>query len=869
MSRDVSLGVSRAPVAAGHAALLAVMVVAACGDDPVVPAAPTPCGAIPQATVRVGETSNVTACFNDSDGDVLTYSATSSNPLVATATVTGTAITITAVAPGNTTVTVTATDPGGLQGQQTFAVAVPNRPPQARGTLPGVTVQVGGIARIDVARHFSEPDGQPLSYSARLSNAQVASVGVAGSTMIVTGRAKGSATVTITATDPGGLSAHQTLQMTVPNRPPAAVGSIDAHWIEVGRSVAVNVAASFTDPDGDSLVYSASSSIAAVAQATVSGSAVTITATGRGMATITVTARDPQGESATQQMQATVPNRPPAPVSSIPSQTIGVGERATVSVPQYFGDPDGDALTYSATSFNSGVATVSVSGSAVTVEGKSAGTTTISVVARDSEGLSAAQNMQVTVLNRAPRPVGSIPGQSIDVGARATVIASQYFTDPDGDALTYSAATSNSGVVTVSVSGSAVTIEGTGTGRATITVTARDPEGRSANQQMQVTVSQSNRPPHPVGSIPAQVIDADGRATVDVSQYFSDPDGDALTYSATSSDIGIAAVEVFGATLELSGRGEGQATILVTATDPVGLSATQTFQVSVTGTENPPGSFEIDLRFATSMSASQRAAFESARARWMAILADTELPDMPVPEGVVRCRSSIRTYEETVSVIDDLMISAAVVEIDGDYGTIASAGPCGFRDGSQLPYYGIMQFDAADLDWMETQGRLEAVILHEMGHVLGIGTLWRRLGRLRNPSLQAGREVDTYLPLPLAIRAFDQVGGAGYTAGGKVPVENAGTRPGTDDGHWRKSVFGNELMNPNVEPVMPLSAVTIASLADLGYTVRMNLADAYRLPGAAALRAHQRRAIHLGDDVLRLPIVVRDRNGRVVRIIPP
>ena len=84
----------------------------------------------------------------------------------------------------------------------------------------------------------------------------------------------------------------------------------------------------------------------------------------------------------------------------------------------------------------------------------------------------------------------------------------------------------------------------------------------------------------------------------------------------------------------------------------------------------------------------------------------------------------------------------------------------------------MMELDAADLDWIETNGALEAVILHEMGHVLGIGTLWDRFGLLRNPSLAAETEVDTHFAGVLAVEAFDGAGGASYTAGAKVPVEN-------------------------------------------------------------------------------------------------
>ncbi len=738
--------------------------------------APSPCGPIPQVTVHAGETSSVPACFNDPDGDVLSYGVGSSNAAVVAATISGGVVTVTGRAPGSATITVTAVDSDALRAQQSFRVEVPNRPPRVRGSIPAQRVEAGREVVVDLASWFEEPDGESLAFRVVPSDPAVADVAVSGTRATLTGLAKGVADITVTATDPGGLAAVQTFRFEVPNRGPVAVGVIEGQIVERGETRTIDLAAWFHDADGDLLRYVTSSSNPRAVTASVSGAALQLTAIAAGRATVTVTARDPDGLTATQSFSAEAPNRPPAAVGVLPDQELATGETVQLEVQDHFTDPDGDALTYTATSSNSSAARASASGSTVTITAASAG-------------------------------------------------------------------------------------------NATVTVTARDPGGLGASHQFRVTVHLPNQPPRPVGSIPAQTIETGDGATVDASAYFTDPDGDPLTYSASSSDPGIVSVEVFGATLELQGLREGRATITVTGTDLGGLAATQSFQVTVTGEDR--GLFQIDLRFATPMSSSQRAAFERASSRWMAILADTELPDMPVSEGVVGCRFSEEAYEERVGVIDDLLIIAAVAEIDGDDGTLARAGFCGVRDASRLPYYGLMEFDAADLAGMEADGILESVILHEMGHVLGIGSLWDRHGLLRNPSLAAEREVDTHFAGAQAIRAFDEVGGASYTAGAKVPVENTGTRPGSDDSHWRKSVFGNELMNPSAEPVMPLSAVTAASLADLGYAVRMDLSDAYRLPGAAALRAHERRAIDLGNDVIRIPIEVRNEKGRVVGILLP
>ena len=111
-------------------------------------------------------------------------------------------------------------------------------------------------------------------------------------------------------------------------------------------------------------------------------------------------------------------------------------------------------------------------------------------------------------------------------------------------------------------------------------MTARDPEGLTATQQARVTVSQANRAPQRVGSVPAQTLAPGSTGRIDASRYFRDPDDDALTYSATSTNSGVARASVSGSTVTITAGSSGSATVTVTARDPGGLSATQ--QVSVT-----------------------------------------------------------------------------------------------------------------------------------------------------------------------------------------------------------------------------------------------------------------------------------------------
>jgi hypothetical protein len=174
-----------------------------------------------------------------------------------------------------------------------------------------------------------------------------------------------------------------------------------------------------------------------------------------------------------------------------------------------------------------------------------------------------------------------------------------------------------------------------------------------------------------------------------------------------------------------------------------------------------------------------------------------------------------------------------------------------------------MSFDVADMNSLEASGGLNAVILHEMGHVLGIGTLWSDFGLLQNPS--GTTVLDTWFSGAQALIGFNAIGGSTYTGGQKVPVENKGGQ-GTANGHWRETVLGRELMTGYLETgATPLSVLTVRSLTDLGYTVDVSRADAFSM--ALSLQAGpSRQRLDLGNDVWTGPRFTIDRQGRKTRI---
>ena len=234
------------------------------------------------------------------------------------------------------------------------------------------------------------------------------------------------------------------------------------------------------------------------------------------------------------------------------------------------------------------------------------------------------------------------------------------------------------------------------------------------------------------------------------------------------------------------------------------------FSVYPTVATYDPDVFNIDVVFLDdNMSASQKEVFAAAAARWAQVITSDE--------ANYASRSRVCGGEDEQSftgAIDDLVIMASAPRLDGPGGTLGQAGPCAVVSETGRALYGIMNFDSADLDGLEQDGTLEATILHEMGHVLGLGTLW-------NYKKLIDEEAHAYTG-EHALSEYRKL----EDGANSVPTEDDGGR-GTANGHWEKDDFDNELMTGFLSSSSPLSKVTIGSLADLGYRVNYDAADTY------------------------------------------
>lgn len=160
--------------------------------------------------------------------------------------------------------------------------------------------------------------------------------------------------------------------------------------------------------------------------------------------------------------------------------------------------------------------------------------------------------------------------------------------------------------------------------------------------------------------------------------------------------------------------------------------------------------------------------------------------------------------------IDDIKIKAELVEIDGAGGILGQAGPTAIRTANFLPAAGMMEIDSADAEAYVALGLWDEIVLHEMLHTIGFGSVWDYKGLVAGSG--TADPTFTGTQATLAYRSlFDADDATG------VPLEQDGG-PGTIESHWDEETFGAEIMTGYLDFAGNyLSDVTVASLTDLGY----------------------------------------------------
>ena len=288
---SVSLSAAPNPVAEGRDVTVTARLSEALETDVTIPltltpgtAEPADYGALPSIALTAGATRGTgtvtTAEDADEDDETFTVALGTLPPEV------------TEGIPSSVTVTIADDDGPGPTG---------NRPPLVTVSCAPCEVEPGGEVRLTA--EASDADGDPLTYAWSAPAGRFVG-GTDGATARWTAPPEtGRYMVGVRVSDGEGGSAEATASVTValPNRPPAAVGTIPDQTLEAGGEAAtVDLAAYFEDPDGEALAFRAISSDTAVVRSAVEGPALILTPVSAGSALVTVGAEDAAGETAMQ-----------------------------------------------------------------------------------------------------------------------------------------------------------------------------------------------------------------------------------------------------------------------------------------------------------------------------------------------------------------------------------------------------------------------------------------------------------------------------------------------------------------------------------------------------------------------------------------
>ena len=269
------------------------------------------------------------------------------------------------------------------------------------------------------------------------------------------------------------------------------------------------------------------------------------------------------------------------------------------------------------------------------------------------------------------------------------------------------------------------------------------------------------------------------------------------------------------------------------------------------------GDFDIELVFlGDDFTEKQKRLLQYAVQRWRSIIRE-DLPDHTFESPLSHtCGGGGSLVINSGERIDDLRIYVGTAELPG--GINARGGPFLLGE-NHLPVAGCVEFQRTIVLTRTAGISILDIMLHEIGHVLGIGTIWHDF--IQNPS------GDTHFNGPLAIAAFDDAGGTNYP-GAKVPVME-------DGGHWRADVLWDELMRTQGSG-SSLSAITVQALADLGWVVDVTQADPYTIPlselfglakAQVAASAEPAEQWSCGVGEQREPIYVVDPQGNIIRTL--
>lgn len=540
------------------------------------------------------------------------------------------------------TVTVRATDAGGLTYDKTFTIAVTNVNDAASVTINEGAVVVQGqsvtISNAKLASYDGEQAASTLTYTVvtKPTGGILYKGGVAlnnGDTFLQSDLGAGN--ITYTHGGGGGASdsfvfkvtdnaandtANTTFAITVNRQPVVANAIADQSWSGSGAKSFQFASNVFTDADADAMTYSAKQQDGSALPSWLSFSSSTRTFSGNppaGVASIVlrVTANDGRGGSATNDFTITIANANDTATlaNAIPNQTwTGSGGKSyQVPANTFSADPDGDALSYSATLQGGGAlpSWLSFDTASRTFSGNppaGVGSVNLTVTANDGNGgtVTSTFTLTLTTVNDAPvlaNPLG--PQTMSGPGVWSYTVPANTFSDADNDTLTWSATKADGSALPAWLSFNPATRVLSGnapnnTPQVDVKISVSDGNGGAASSSFRLNIDQntSNDAPVLANAIANTTWTGSGAQTYQVpGNTFTDADGDTLALSATLTGGGALPswLHFNPQTWTFSGNppatADGQTyAITVTANDNEGGTITGAFNLTIASANDTP-----------------------------------------------------------------------------------------------------------------------------------------------------------------------------------------------------------------------------------------------------------------------------------------
>ena len=504
---------------------------------------------------------------------------------------------------GAYTIAVTVDDGQGGMATNTFHLTVTNQAPVLTTATPNQTAVDGQpIATVDASRAFTDPNGDPLTFTASNLPAglSIDSAGKITGTIAANVKPR-TYTTTVSATDDKGLVSSETFTWTISDVAPVTNSSLPAGRFPDSSVISIDTASGFISPNGLVLTYSATGLPAGVAIDPATGKitgqlyhdasndAPTKTGSGAtldGTYTILVTATDGQGGAATQSFTLDATNTAPTLVTNTPTQSGPNGAKVSVDAAAAFVDPNvGDVVTYTASGLPPGLAIDPASGLITGTLAATASKTdpyAVTVTATDDKGAATSEQFTWHVTDVAPVATGALSDRATSDGAVVSYATANAFADPNGPPLTYSATglpagltiDPTTGVISGTVDRNASTVSG---GIYAISVTVDDGQGGTATSSFHLT--STNQAPK-VQAPTANQTNTDGQAItpVSVATAFADSNGDPLTYTASNLPKGLSidASGTISGTVAVDAT-PGVYSVTIVATDSKGVATPETF----------------------------------------------------------------------------------------------------------------------------------------------------------------------------------------------------------------------------------------------------------------------------------------------------